>query len=67
MHGRSRLRGERLRALPHVCRTNRFYAMIRVCRKVCLAQLLDAGERELVYNGSLCSAHGAHSADPLAL
>ena len=35
----------RLLALPHGCRTNRFYAMIRVCRKVCLAQLLDACER----------------------
>ena len=32
-------------ALPVSARINRFYAMVRVCRKVCLAQLLDACAR----------------------
>ena len=32
-------------ALPVAARINRFYAMVRVCRKVCLAQLLDTCER----------------------
>ena len=36
------VRKPRLLALPHGCRTNRFFAMVRVCRKVCLAILLDA-------------------------
>ena len=36
------VRKPRLLALPHGCRTNRFFAMVRVCRKVCLAVLLDA-------------------------
>ena len=38
-------RKPKLLALPHGCRTNRFFAMVRVCRKVCLAVLLDACER----------------------
>ena len=38
-------RAPRLLALPHGCRTNRFFAMVRVCRKVCLAVLLDACTR----------------------
>ena len=32
-------------ALPVAARINRFYAMVRVCRKVCLAQLLDVCTR----------------------
>ena len=39
------VRKPRLLALPHGCRTNRFFAMVRVCRKVCLAVLLDACTR----------------------
>ena len=38
-------RKPRLLALPHGARTNRFFAMVRVCRKVCLAIMLDACER----------------------
>ena len=38
-------RKPRLLALPHGARTNRFFAMVRVCRKVCLAIMLDAYER----------------------
>ena len=32
-------------SLPVTARINRFYAMVRVCRKVCLAQLLDVCTR----------------------
>ena len=32
-------------SLPVAARINRFYAMVRVCRKVCLAQLLDVCTR----------------------
>ena len=35
----------RLLALPRGARTNRFSAMVRICRKVCLAHLIDACER----------------------
>lgn len=38
-------RKPRLLALPHGARTNRFFAMVRVCRKVNLAILIDACER----------------------
>ena len=34
-----------LLALPPGCRTNRFFAMVRVCRKVCLAICIDACAR----------------------
>ncbi|KAL1498460.1 hypothetical protein AB1Y20_013785 [Prymnesium parvum] len=34
-----------LLSLPRACRTNRFYAMVRVCRKVCLSLLLAAAAR----------------------
>ena len=39
------VRKPRLLALPHGARTNRFFAMVRVCRKVCLAICLDACEQ----------------------
>ena len=39
------VRKPRLLALPNGARTNRFFAMVRVCRKVCLAIVLDACER----------------------
>ena len=39
------VRKPRLLALPAGARTNRFFAMVRVCRKVCLAVLLEASER----------------------
>ena len=39
------VRKPRLLALPLGARTNRYFAMVRVCRKVCLAILLDACER----------------------
>eukprot|EP00962_Isochrysis_galbana_P022469 scaffold6724_cov104-Isochrysis_galbana.AAC.1 len=32
-------------ALPPTARVNRFYAMVRICRKVCLARLLDFAGR----------------------
>ena len=36
------LRLQHLLALPRGARINRFYGMVRICRKVCLARLLDA-------------------------
>jgi len=39
------VRRPHLLMLPPAAQVNRFYAMVRICRKVCLARLLDVFER----------------------